>query len=141
MSRFILLVAATCCLASCGKAQAFSAEDLVATTWSPDRAYCNQLFVRFTNDALEFHPPDRPATRLRVWDIIEPAKPSGTLMIVTSEEGITERPADENLYALLLERSGDRMKLIAQGTPLGLAPVDPASTNAQRFDLVPCSGA
>jgi hypothetical protein len=76
-----------------------------------------------------------------VWDIIEPAKAPGTVMIVTSEEGIRERPADENLYALLLERSGDRMKLIAQGTPLDLVPVDPASTNAQRFDLIPCSGA
>ena len=125
-------------LSACGAAKGATEQRLLAHDWSPKLEFCNQLFVRFTRTALELHPPGKPVTKLKIWNIIVPPDQPETVLLVDSPDYVETRPTDDQLGAFLLDLSGDRMKLIAQGSPKRLVPVSPNDINAKRFDLVEC---
>jgi hypothetical protein len=128
----------TIALSACGAAKGATEQRLLSHDWSPKLEFCDQLFVRFTRTALELHPQGKPVTKLRIWDIVVPPDQPETVMLVDSPDDVQTRPTDDKLGAFLLDLSGNRMKLIAQGSPNRLLPVSPDNINARRFDLVAC---
>lgn len=128
-------------LGACGSTSAPAREELLARTWSPSSAACGQEYLKFSETAFEAHHTGRPSSALEVLDIVPvPENPTNVMVVIgPNPPGSGNAVSEQDRVAFLLEVSGRRLKLLAQGSPQQMLPIAPGDPNAGRFDRVACA--
>ena len=122
---------------ACSRPDSGAAKDLVSQAWSPRMGSCPSEFVKFSDKKIELHPVGRAASELKVSQIVNNPQHPRHVMVVIDPEGSSGFRENDQL-AMVFDLSGERLRLIGQGTPTNLHEVGPGNPNAKAFDLVRC---
>jgi hypothetical protein len=122
--------------AACGRTDNSGAiKALVAQAWSPRVQDCAVEFVRFSHTRIELQPKGRASSELVVTSILNnPEYPDDVMVVVDAGNSM----AESSRLAMVFDVSGERLKLVGEGSPTHLHPVEPGSPNAIAFNLVRC---
>ena len=119
-------------VSSCSQADSGATKSLMAQQWSPTTADCGSDYVEFSNARRVFHPKDRPSSQIKVVNIVNNPEYLNNVMVVGDPED------GGGQVAMVFDVSGERLKLVGQGSPKDLHRIGPDNRNAKRFDLVRC---